>query len=85
MYFILCIAVQSRKKIPKVQNVELSTFLQEKKLYVLYFSWILFPKFKMQANQSVTDQCHDQPFELQICVIFLKMLYSLLSRGYSVI
>ena len=35
MHFFMCIAVQSHRKIPKVQNFQFSSFLSEKNVYVL--------------------------------------------------
>ena len=48
--FFMCIAVQSHRKIPKVQSFQFSSFLSEKKMCMLYScSRIIFLKFKRQA------------------------------------
>ena len=50
MHFLMCIAVQSHRKIRKVQNFQFSSFLSEKNVYALYSSsWIIFLRFKRQA------------------------------------
>ena len=60
MHFFMCIAVQSHRKIPKVQSFQISSFLSEKNVHVLYSSsWIIF------LNLRVTDQCQDRPSTLQ--------------------
>ena len=49
MHFFMCIAVQSHRKIPKVQNFQFSSFLSEKMCMFHSSSWIIFLKFKRQA------------------------------------
>ena len=59
MHFFMCIAVQSHRKIPKVQSFQFSSFLSEKMCMFCNSSWIIF------LNLRVTDQCQDRPSTLQ--------------------
>ena len=58
-HFFMCIAVQSHRKIPKVQSFQFSSFLSEKMCMFYSSSWIIF------LNLRVTDQCQDRPSTLQ--------------------
>ena len=59
MHFFMCIAVQSHRKIPKVQSFQFSSFLSEKMCMFYSSSWIIF------LNVRVTDQCQDRTSTLQ--------------------
>ena len=50
MHFFIYIAVQSHRKIPKVQNFQFSSFYQKKMCMFYSSSWTIFLKFKRQAN-----------------------------------
>ena len=78
MHFLMCIAVQSHRKISKVQTFQFSSFLSEKNVHVLYSSsWIIF------LNLIVTDQCQDRPSTLQHLSIFQKcfIFYNFISTA----
>ena len=59
MHFFMCIAVQSHRKIPKVQSFQFSSFLSEKSVNVF-------------LNVRVTDQCQDRPSTSQHLSDFSK-------------
>ena len=69
MQFFTCIAVQSHRKILKVQNFQLSSFLLEKKCV---FSLFLAGYIKKASDLRVTDQCQDLPSKLQHLSDFSK-------------
>ena len=66
MHFFMCIAVQSHRKIPKVQSFQFSSFVSEKMCMFYSSSWIIF------LNLRVTDQCQDRPSTLQHLSNFSK-------------
>ena len=45
MHFVMCIALQNHRKIPKVQNFQFLSFLLKKRMFY-GFGWIVFLKFK---------------------------------------
>ena len=74
MHFFMCIAVQSHRKIPKVQSFQFSSFLSEKMCMFYSSSWIIF------LNLRVMDQCQDRPSTLQHLSEFSKnVLFSTIS------
>ena len=66
MHFFMCIAVQSHRKIPKVQIFQFSSFLSEIICMFCSSSWIIF------LNLRVTDQCQDRLSTLQHLSDFFK-------------
>ena len=69
MHFFKYIAVQSHRKIIKLQSFQFSSFLSEKMCMFYSSSWIIF------LNLRATDQCQDRPSTLQHLSDFSKMFY----------
>ena len=83
MHFFMCIAVQSHRKIPKVQSFQFSSFLSEKMCMFYGSSWIIF------LNLRVTNQCQDRPSTLQHlmfqkCFIFYNFIQAQRRLGLCV-
>ena len=66
MHFFMYIAVQSHRKILKVQSFQFSSFLLKKMCMFCSSSGIIF------LNLRVTDQCQDRPSMLQHLSDFSK-------------